>query len=498
MRSADMSARRPSSPVGAVSDHARLDGLSSRGNTSPVHRHGRVSHERSTSIDLASLRMDQILAAEQSSMARPSVTSPDDDEEDEESTERLLPSRSVSSLTLGSKLSPIQVVRKLSNTSPAQSSRTLPSSGSSSAITISSSPSQSAASTPTLLTTDFIRPLSSSFLYFSSSPASASAAPFHSLPSFVSSVVAVLAGLRHHPLRLSLCLVFSILLPLLVVYFTYTGKCDMSHNLAPLLRYTAQTFNEHNIAYWLDYGTLLGAAREGSIIPHEFDLDMSSTIEECEKILRLRHVFERERGYRMYGRDDWVSEKASFVFGYGGYLHKPCVRIYDPATLLYVDVDWHQRLSAAQLPSSPQPSSSTAPANAPASSPYGSVYLPRAYQPRDGDVWCNEEGFNGNDPGGCRRDSALFPLRSLSFYGVEMKVPADTVQVLRDMYGDSWRQPRPKGYKMLVCKVVGGPRDAWKVWTGVAVWEACMLALLWQLGKVDRKVVRFFASRFSG
>ena len=481
-----MSARRPSvplSPAGSVLD------LTSRATNSPVFRHGRtIVHERTHSIDLASLRMDQILAAEQSSMARPPTQADDDDEED--GTEQLLPSRSrSSSLTFGSKLSPIQAVRKLSSGSPAQSARPLTRSGSSSTINIASSPSQQTA-TPTLITTDFVRPHSASFYSLSATPA------LDLLPTPVAYLVNLVLGLKHHPLRLSLCLIFSILLPLFVVYFTYTGKCDMSHNLAPLLRYTAQTFNDHGISYWLDYGTLLGAAREGAIIPHEFDIDLSSAIDECEKILKLRTVFERERGYRMYGRDDWVREKASFVFGYGGYLHKPCVRIYDPDTLYYVDVDWHQRLSASQLPNSPQLASSPAPANTPAVSPYGSVYLPRAYQPSEGDVWCNEEGFNGNDPGGCRRDTALFPLSSLSLYGVEMKVPADTVQVLRDMYGDSWHQPRPKGYKMLVCKVVGGPGDAWKVWTGVAVWEACMLAVLWQLGKVDRKVVAWVRDRY--
>ena len=444
-------------------------------------------------------------------MARPVHRHADDDSDDEDSTERLLPGRSLSSsLTLGSKLSPSQVVRKLSATSPAQSSRTLPSNNSSSStINIADrgstqlpSGQQSGTSTPPFASSnDFLRPHSSaSFYYLSASPTSATAhhtSPhFTSLPAPVSSIVDLLIGLKHHPLRLSLCLVFSILLPLFVLYLTYTGKCDMSHNLAPLLRYTTQTFNEHGISYWLDYGTLLGAEREGGIIPHEFDIDLSSAIEECDAILKLRSVFERERGYRMYGRDDWVREKASFVFGYGGYLHKPCVRIYDPDTLYYVDVDWHQRLSASQLPESPQLASSPAPANTPASSPYGMVYLPRAYQPSDGDVWCNEEGFNGNDPGGCRRDTALFPLTTVQLYGVDMKVPADAVQVLRDMYGDSWRQPRPKGYKMLFCKVIGGSGGAWKVWMGVAIWEACMLAVLWQLGKVDRKVVAWVRDRY--
>ena len=438
-------------------------------------------------------------------MPRPTATSVDDDDdelsEEEESSKRLLPTRFG---TLGSKLSPIQVVRKLSGTSPLQPMRSLSGSslhsGSSSSITIANSPktAQNGLISPTLHSPDFVRPRSSSLYYLSNtnSPSLSASSSFPSLPAPVSFVVSLLCGLRHHPLRLSLCLIFSILLPLFVLWLSHTGKCDMSHNLAPLLRYTAATFNDHGIEYWLDYGTLLGAAREGAIIPHEFDIDMSSSIQECERILRLRSVFEREGGYRMYGRDDWVREKASFVFGYGGYLHKPCVRIYDPHTLYYVDVDWHQRLAADMLPNSSQPATSPTPANIPTASPYGSVYLPRAYQPADGDVWCNEEGFNGNDPGGCRRHRALFPLATLPLYGVDMKVPADSVQVLRDMYGDGWRQPRPKGYKLLVCRVVGGPADTWRVWAGVAVWEACMLAVLWQLGKVDRKVVAWVRDRY--
>ena len=210
-------------------------------------------------------------------------------------------------------------------------------------------------------------------------------------------------------------------------------------------------------------------------------------------------MFESERGYRMYGRDDWVSpRRRASSTATAGYLHKPCVRIYDPATLYYVDVDWHQRLSAAQLPSlAPAPPRRPRAAQRARGLSLRHACTCRApTRPVEGDVWCNEEGFNGNDPGGCRRHRALFPLSSVQLYGVEMKVPADSAEVLRDMYGDSWRQPRPKGYKVLFCGVVGGSGGAWKVYVGVAVWEACMVAVLWQLGKVDQKVVAWVRDRY--
>ena len=494
-------------PPSVIDSPLRLD-LSGRLTNSPSIRLNRLTpRDRTSSVDLSSsLSFDQLLAAEQVlDLAQPL---PPDDEVDEDSpSARLVPSRTLSVAV--NHHSPGQIIRKLS--SPGQSSRTLvPSSSSGPSSSHPGHVASSLLSHSPLSNTHSLQS-SSSLSPLNTNPAS----PFHGhgfgrgrsssfgrvgspsntptsldLPfplSLLSSLHSlVLHQVNRRPLR-SAIYGFLLLFPLVLWVMDYSGKCHMQSNLAPLLLYTVNTFNAHSIEYWLDYGTLLGAVRSSSIIGHEFDLDLSSAIEECERILQLKGVFQRERGYRMYGRNDWVDEKASFIFGYGGFLHKPCVRIYDPDTLYYIDVDWHQRLSSTMLPPSPLPVDTSEPANQPIASPYGPVYLPRGYTPEDGDVWCNEEGFNGNDPGGCRRDSAVFPLSSLVMYGVEMKVPAHSEEVLRDLYGDSWREPRAKGYKLVVCTWIGGERRG-LLWALVALLYIGVPLLMWAVSRANRRL----------
>ena len=490
-----------------------------RGTSSPLVRHHRLSssRERASSGESTSLRLDAIFASNANAAASlssspadhhhslrqsPVPNGDDDDDEDAESS-RLLPGRS---------RSPVQVVRKLSGSSPSQPSRSLSASGLVSASShgghmastlLSHSPGQQSRtlqSVPALLTNESSpshghgfgsRSRSGSFGYGSPSAAASS------LPAQLRHLF--LLQCRRRPLRTALVLLLY-LLPLLLLYVDWTGKCNMSANLAPLLLFTVSAFNAADIEYWLDYGTLLGAVRSSSVIPHEFDIDLSSSIDECERILQLEPDFSRA-GFRMYGRSDWVREKASFLFGYGGYLHKPCVRIYDPRTLYYVDVDWHQRLQASMLPASPLPPDYPLAASTPSASPYGSVYLPRAYTPADGDLWCNEEGFNGNDPGGCRRDSAIFPLSRLQMYGVEMKAPARSEELLRDMYGDSWRQPVAKGYKLLFCALMsdgedGQGRGRLAVWGGVALLYVGLPLAVWAVGRADRRLAQWLVSKW--
>ena len=42
-----------------------------------------------------------------------------------------------------------------------------------------------------------------------------------------------------------------------------------------ILSNVIEVFNAHNVVYWLDYGTLLGALHRNDVIPYDSDGDIS-------------------------------------------------------------------------------------------------------------------------------------------------------------------------------------------------------------------------------
>jgi hypothetical protein len=228
---------------------------------------------------------------------------------------------------------------------------------------------------------------------------------------------------------------FLILLVFLAI--SHFNKCDMSKNLLPLMKYTLLQFNAKHIPVWLEDGTLLAAIRDNQLLSWEFDIDLSVNEEYCDSILNLRKQFKRERNYNIFGRQEFIPEKQNLLLGYSGYLSKPCARIYDENMQYYVDVDWHIRIPAAKVEKHPT-----------------KLYLPQGYHPESGDsLICNFDGFDSQEAGGCRVESAMFPLRSLSFYGIPVQVPQKPELVLEMLYGTDWRVPKTKGYKF-VCRVL--------------------------------------------
>lgn len=145
--------------------------------------------------------------------------------------------------------------------------------------------------------------------------------------------------------------------------------------------------------------------------------------------------------------------------GYDGYLHKACARVYDHNGLYYVDVDQYLRYTYAEAMET----------RTKALAEGRQFVLPPGYTEADGDLLCNEEAFEG-EAGGCRPFSWIYPLKPINLLGIAMNVPNQPERNLDIMYGDDWRIPRPKGYKMAICGWM--PVDHWKfalLWIVVTV-----------------------------
>ncbi len=74
--------------------------------------------------------------------------------------------------------------------------------------------------------------------------------------------------------------------------------CCTEH-LLELLDFTHESLEAHAISHWLDYGTLLGAVRDGHLIPWDGDVDLGIFQHDAERVLALEPEFS-SRGYRLW------------------------------------------------------------------------------------------------------------------------------------------------------------------------------------------------------
>jgi hypothetical protein len=71
-----------------------------------------------------------------------------------------------------------------------------------------------------------------------------------------------------------------------------------SEHLLELIDCVHELLAEHGIRHWLDFGTLLGAVRDGTLIPWDTDADFGILARDADRVLALRGDIEA-RGHRL-------------------------------------------------------------------------------------------------------------------------------------------------------------------------------------------------------
>jgi len=83
-----------------------------------------------------------------------------------------------------------------------------------------------------------------------------------------------------------------------------------------------EILDRHNIHFWLDYGTLLGAIRDKRFIPSDNDIDITVFNEDIPKLKELKQDF-RMAGYEVfYGDTDVEIKKKGCYIGISSYIFK--------------------------------------------------------------------------------------------------------------------------------------------------------------------------------
>jgi LicD family len=164
------------------------------------------------------------------------------------------------------------------------------------------------------------------------------------------------------------------------------------------LRHVVGLLHENNIPYWLDCGTLLGAQRYGGIIPWDFDLDIAILQKDFDNVFRALSKLDQSK----YTVQDWSSRDRP----------KTYLKVYVRETGLLIDIynfeiDPQKQVIRSIL------------------SNENSMFLPESWKIR-------ERRFVIDTP-----ISYVFPLKKAMFDGIEVFVPNQTVNYLKQRYGEN-------------------------------------------------------------
>lgn len=235
----------------------------------------------------------------------------------------------------------------------------------------------------------------------------------------------------------------------------------MQLKMLDILREVTQLCDRHEIDYWLDSGTLLGAVRHGGFIPWDDDIDICVRLEDLP---RLIEAAQRELPPQLFVQTPETDPSFRQPFCKVRDLHSLVLEAGDDfsrpyAKGLYIDI-----FPMTEWPSfSPGFSRKTARGYCRANSilmkhhnyslrSFAEFFYFGAKRSICRLLWtvggwfCRKDEFYSNileqsGNGNRHRKATIFPLSEINFEGERFKAPANADQYLRDLFGDYMKLP---------------------------------------------------------
>lgn len=161
------------------------------------------------------------------------------------------------------------------------------------------------------------------------------------------------------------------------------------------LKEIVNLLEEHNIIYWIDCGTCIGAYRYGGIIPWDWDIDISILLPDHDNVKKILSTLDPEK----YQIQDWSSYEKPKSF----------LKLYVKETKNFIDI-YHYQINEEEKTVG-----------------YFFTYLDSPFP----DSWKTAE-IKCMPP---LKYEEVFPLRKATFDNLTVRAPNDVVAFLQSKYG---------------------------------------------------------------
>lgn len=218
-----------------------------------------------------------------------------------------------------------------------------------------------------------------------------------------------------------------------------------------------EILDEYNVEYWLDCGTLLGAVREGKLIPWDKDIDLGVWYRDQSKMLKAAEDF-RRKGFLVNFFRNIISKKPSV---YLAHVHHPDRDVFFNFNTYHADkkeakikffihlyfmkfaVLINYLLSILSAPNHVGDTLKQIPYPVHRILIKISLMIPDLLRPH---IKKTLERLAVKL--GCKYIQIVIPIRyftnlsKIKFYGIEFKIPSQVEEYLTYRYGQDWKIPR--------------------------------------------------------